>query len=89
MKGEPFAWLDVNEAGAGWQHAQGRREHEVGDALDKNVGHEHADADGHTRADEAIPELIEMLQESHLACAIVVRFLDWELISGFGHNERL
>jgi hypothetical protein len=59
--------LCINELDAGWEHAAGGREDEIEDRSDEPERGGDADDDGDTGADDAFPELVEMLQKRHLA----------------------
>ena len=51
----------------GRKHLPQRPHDELEDVLDEERGDRHADAQRQQRADDALPELVQMLQERHLS----------------------
>ena len=61
-----LAGLGVDQLDAGRQRPPRRREDEVEDPVDESETEQNADGDRDARIDDALPELVEMLQERHL-----------------------
>ena len=59
---ERLDWLGEDQVAAGWQHRAGGRQHERDDAVDERERGQHADEDGNPRTDEALPDLLELLE---------------------------
>ena len=63
---ERLAGHGVNELAAGRQHAADRLEDEVDDRIDDGERHEHADADGDRRIDDALANVLELFEHREL-----------------------
>ena len=75
VEAEGFARLGVDHLAAGRQQTARRAEQEVGDAVDEGEADHHADGDRQQRVDDALPELVEMLQKGHLPAGGFIVFL--------------
>ena len=77
-----------DETGVGRHGAEHRRQHEVGDAANKQERDEHAGRSGDARVDQTGPEFVEVLEEPHLPGAVVDFgfFFRRQLVLRFGHG---
>ena len=71
VEGERLSRLRVDHPAAWRQDAARRREKEFGDAVDEEEADQHANRDGQQGMDDALPELVEMLQKRHLPAGSV------------------
>ena len=85
IEGEPFTRPREDQRVTGWQRRECRSEDEVADPFDEE-GDQHARADREARTDDACPQLVKMLEESHPAfAAVTIGLFRQQLEIGFGH----